>query len=142
MKRKSSSLSPDAFLEAVLDAAGLEDSVLIALETKPKALHKFLEQHPELRQIAITELEEREIDTTEAIFGWLRPNQQAKLETEEDTNWARYKALLEEEPRLEAVESLETAKARTLEMVLKLQAEKRAKLEAKKIVKTREWDWE
>ncbi len=140
MKRKSSSLTPDAFLEAVLDANGLEDGVLIALEVKPKALHSFLEKHPELRQAALSELEERELDTSEPDFGWLRPSAKPKPPEETDSNWATYKALLEEEPRLEAIESLENAKARTLDLVTQLQTAKRAKLEAKKASQVRDWE--
>ena len=142
MKRQSSSLTPDAFLEAVLDANGLEAGVLLALEVKPKALHSFLEKHPELRQAALSELEEREFDSSEPDFGWLRPNAQPKPLEETDGNWATYKALLEEEPRLEAIESLENAKARTQDLVAQLQSAKRAKLEAKKLEKAREQNWE
>jgi alkylhydroperoxidase family enzyme len=140
MKRKPSSLTADAFLEAVLDAHGLEDGVLTALLIKPKALHGFLEKNPDLRQAALSELEEREFDTFDIQFGWLRPSQKLQPQTEEDANWARYKALLEEEPRLEALESLENAKARTQDLVSQLQAAKRAKLEAKKVNRVQVWD--
>ena len=140
MKRKPSSLTPDAFLEAVLDAHGLEDKVLVALEVKPKALHNFLEKNPDVRQAALLELEEREFDTSEMHFGWLRPSAKVSPESEEDANWARYKALLEEEPRLEAFESLENAKARTENLVAQLQAAKRAKLEAKKVRPVQDWE--
>ncbi len=140
MKRKPSSLTPDAFLEAVLDAGGLEDRVLVALEVKPKALHNFLEKNPDVREAALSELEEREFDTSEMHFGWLRPSGRAEPQSEEDANWARYKALLEEEPRLEALESLENAKARTQDIVSQLQAAKRAKLEAKKVRPTQDWE--
>ena len=140
MKRKPSSLTPDAFLEAVLDAHGLEDRVLVALEVKPKALHNFLEKNPDVREAALIELEEREFDTTEMQYGWLRPSAKVSLESEEDANWARYKALLEEEPRLEAFESLENAKARTENLVAQLQAAKRAKLEAKKVRPVQDWE--
>ena len=141
-RKTSSSLTPDAFLEAILDAHGLEDGVLTALLIKPKALHGFLEKNPDLRQTALSELEEREFDTSEMQFGWLRPSQNFEPQTEEDTNWARYKALLEEEPRLEALDSLENAKARTQDLVSQLQAAKRAKLEAKKVSKIQVWEEE
>lgn len=143
MKRtkKSTSLTPDAFLEAVLDSGGLEDGVLVALEVKAKALHGFLEHHPELREAALSELEEREFDTSESRFGWLRPSLKSKPESEENSNWAQYRALLEEEPKLEAVASLEQAKARTHDLVSRLQSEKRAKLEEKRLKKPiLDWD--
>jgi hypothetical protein len=141
-RKTTSSLTADAFLEAVLDAHGLEDGVLTALEVKPKALHGFLEKNPDLRQAALSELEEREFDTSEMQFGWLRPSQKAEPQTEEDANWARYKVLLEEEPRIQAQNSLENAKARTQDLVSQLQAAKRAKLEAKKVVIVEDWDYE
>lgn len=140
MKRKPSSLTPDAFLEAVLDAGGLEDRVLVALEVKPKALHNFLEKNPDVRQAALSELEEREFDTSEMHFGWLRLSTKVSPESEEDANWARYKALLEEEPRLEALESLENAKMKTENLVSQLQAAKRAKIEAKKVRQVQNWE--
>jgi hypothetical protein len=139
-QKKPSSLTPDAFLEAVLDAGGLEDGVLIALEVKPKALHNFLEKNPEVREVALSELEEREFDTSEKQFGWLRPSEKIQPQTEEDANWARYKALLEEEPRIEALESLENAKIRTWNLVMQLQAAKRAKLEAKRKNPVPNWE--
>lgn len=144
MKRRSKtpSLTPDAFLEAVLDAQGREEIVLLALEVKAKILHAWLEQHPKLRQTAFLELEEREFDTSELYFGWLRPSQKSKPLDTEDTNWAAYKALLEEEPKLEALESLENAKVRTASLVEQLQVAKRAKNEQKKIAKERDWEWE
>ncbi len=142
-KKKPSLLTTDAFLEAVLDAGGLEDAVLVALELKPKVLHAWLEKNLEVREAALQELEEREIDTSEAMFGWLRPSTKSKPLEEEDSNWAQYKALLEEEPKLEALESLENAKARTTDLVAQLQAAKRAQLEQKKLAKrpfeTSEW---
>lgn len=102
MKRqKTPTLTSDAFLEAVLDASGLEAEVLAALEVKPKQLHAWLAKNPEVREAALAELFEREIDTTEIQFGWLRPSVAPKLESEEDANWAQYKALLLEEPKLE-----------------------------------------
>jgi hypothetical protein len=130
MKRKST-LTADAFLEAVLDAAGLEAEVLAALEVKPKQLHAWLAKHNEAREAALSELFERDFDTTEIQFGWLRPAKTQKLEDDQDANWAHYRALLEEEPKLEAAQSLQNAKARTLELVSQLQAEKRAKRASK-----------
>jgi hypothetical protein len=127
MKRQKNTLTPDAFLEAVLDAGGLEAEVLAALEVKPKQLHSWLGKNPQIREAALSELLERDFDTSEIQFGWLRPSTNQAFETDEDANWAQYKALLEEEPKLEAVQSLENAKARTLALVTQLQAEKRAK---------------
>jgi hypothetical protein len=132
MKRKSSpQITTDAFLEAVLDANGLEGEVLAALEVKPKQLHAWLAKNSEAREAALLELFEREFDTSDIQFGWLRPPQTAKLE-DDDANWAQYRALLLEEPKLEAAQSLEQAKARTLALVSQLQAEKRARREQKK----------
>ncbi|MFN3266532.1 MAG: hypothetical protein ACK41E_06790 [Deinococcales bacterium] len=126
MKRqKAPILTFDAFLEAVLDASGLEAEVLAALELKPKQLHAWLDKNPQARQAALAELFEREIDTSEIQFGWLRPSA-PKLESKEDANWAQYRALLLEESKLEAAASLEKAKARTEELVSRLQAAKRA----------------
>jgi hypothetical protein len=128
---KKQSLTTDAFLEAVLDANGLEGEVLAALEVKPKQLHAWLAKNSEAREAALLELFERDFDTSEIQFGWLRPAPSPKLE-DDDANWAQYRALLLEEPKLEAAQSLEQAKVRTLELVSRLQAEKRAKREQKK----------
>jgi hypothetical protein len=131
MKSKKATLTPDAFLEAVLDAGGLEAEVLAALEVKPKQLHAWLSKNNQAREAALSELFERDFDTTEVQFGWLRPAKSQALEDDQDANWAEYKALLEEEPKLEAAQSLENAKARTLALVSQLQADKRAKRQAK-----------
>jgi hypothetical protein len=131
MKPKKTTLTPDAFLEAVLDAGGLEAEVLAALEVKAKQLHTWLSKNSQTREAALAELAERDFDTSEIQFGWLRPSKAPTLEDNEDANWAQYKALLEEEPKLEAVQSLENAKARTLTLVTQLQAEKRAKRQPK-----------
>jgi IS1 family transposase len=131
MKPKKTTLTTDAFLEAVLDAGGLEAEVLAALEVKAKQLHTWLAKHNEARELALEELSERDFDTSELQFGWLRPAKTEALEDDTDANWAHYKALLEEEPKLEAAQSLESAKARTLELVAQLQAEKRAKRQVK-----------
>ncbi|NJK46492.1 MAG: hypothetical protein HC933_21600 [Pleurocapsa sp. SU_196_0] len=130
-KRRSARITLDAFLEAVLDAAGFEDDVLLALEVKARELHAWLEAHPHVKPLALEALEEREVDTSGYRLGWLRESQKS-APPDTDANWALYRQLVEEEVVVEAQEALEGAKARTGDLIAKLQAEKRAKLEAKR----------
>jgi hypothetical protein len=129
--KKVARITLDAFLEAVLDAAGFEDDALIALEVKARDLHAWLEKHPNAKGLARDALEERDVDISSFRLGWLRESE-APAERDVDANWALYRQFLEEEVTLEAQDSLEDAKSRTAELVAKLQAEKRARLEAKR----------
>ncbi len=131
-RQRTLRITLDAFLEAVLDAAGFEDDVLRGLEVKAKELQAWLERHPNARRAAREALEEREIETTGYRLGWLRDPEGAPKDEGVDANWAFYRELLVEDVALEAMEGLESAKSRTADLISKLQAEKRAKLEAKR----------
>jgi hypothetical protein len=129
--KKVARITLDAFLEAVLDAAGFEDDVLIALEVNARDLHAWLEKNPHVKGLARDALEERDVDTSGYRLGWLRETD-AQLERDVDANWALYRQFLQEEVTLEAQDSLEEAKSRTADLVAKLQAEKKARLEEKR----------
>ncbi len=122
-------LSSDAFLEAVLDAGGDETLVLETLELRPRELHDWLAKNMDVIDAARLALEEREIDTSEPEFGWLRPSGTLDFASEEDSNWSQYRGLLQQEVKLEAGEKLHDSLERTQALVAELQAKKRAKLE-------------
>jgi hypothetical protein len=126
--KKHPKITLDAFLEAVLDAAGYEDDVLIALEVKSRDLHAWLENNPNVKGLAREALEERDVDTAGFRLGWLRDTER-QPERDVDANWALYRQFLEEESTLEARDALEDAKSRTADLVARLQAEKKARLE-------------
>ncbi len=122
-------LSSDAFLEAVLDAGGDETLVLETLELRPRELHDWLAKNMDVIDAARLALEEREIDTSEPEFGWLRSSGTLDFASEEDSNWSQYRGLLQQEVKLEAGEKLHDSLERTQALVAELQAKKRAKLE-------------
>jgi hypothetical protein len=122
-------LLPDAFLEAVLDAGGDETLVLETLELQPRELHDWLAKNVDVIDAARLALEEREIDTSEPEFGWLRHSGSLDFASEEDSNWSQYRGLLQQEVKLEAGDKLQDSLERTQAMVAELQAKKRAKLE-------------
>ena len=122
-------LLPDAFLEAVLDAGGDESMVLETLELRPRELHDWLAKNLTVLDLARLALEEREIDTDEPEFGWLRHSGSLDFASEEDSNWSQYRGLLQQEVKLEAGDKLQDSLERTQAMVAELQAKKRAKLE-------------
>jgi hypothetical protein len=124
-------LLPDAFLEAVLDAGGDEATVLETLELRPRELHDWLAKNIDVIDLARLALEEREIDTSEPEFGWLRHSGTLDFASEEDSNWSQYRGLLQQEVKLEAGDKLQDSLTRTQAMVAELQAKKRAKLEQK-----------
>jgi hypothetical protein len=128
-------LLPDAFLEAVLDAGGDETLVLETLELRPRELHDWLGKNLDVIDAARLALEEREIDTSEPEFGWLRHSGQLDLtgqfSGEEDSNWSQYRGLLQQEVKLEARDKLQDSLGRTQALVAELQAKKRARLEQK-----------
>jgi hypothetical protein len=122
-------LLPDAFLEAVLDAGGDETLVLETLELQPRELHDWLAKNVDVIDAARLALEEREIDTSEPEFGWLRHSGSLDFASEEDSNWSQYRGLLQQEVKLEAGDKLQDSLERTQAMVAELQSKKRAKLE-------------
>jgi hypothetical protein len=128
-RKKSARLLPEAFLEAVLDAAGDETLVLETLEVRPRELHDWLAKHIDVIDAARLALEEREIDTSESEFGWLRHSGSLDFAGEEDSNWSQYRGLLQQEVKLEAGDKLQDSLERTQALVAELQAKKRAKLE-------------
>jgi hypothetical protein len=128
-RKKSARLLPEAFLEAVLDAAGDETLVLETLEVRPRELHDWLAKNTDLIDAARLALEEREIDTFEPEFGWLRHSGSLDFTAEEDSNWSQYRGLLQQKVKLEAGEKLQGSLERTQTMVAELQAKKRASLE-------------
>jgi hypothetical protein len=131
-KKREAKITADAFLEAVLDAGGLEEDVLAALEVKSKELHAWMAKNADVVNAARDELEERNIDTTEADFGWLRGSTSSGLEVIDlEGDWAQYREFLLEQPKIEAREELESAMGRTADLVARLQAEKRAKKKPK-----------
>ncbi len=133
MKRRNTvKITPDAFLEAVLDCNGDEACVMERLEVRDKALHAWMGQHVAVVEEARAQLEERGVDTTEALLGWLRYNDQLSAELDVDDNWAHYRDLLIEETVLEAREDLERAKSKTADLVEQLQAQKRARRQPSK----------
>jgi hypothetical protein len=127
-RRQTAKLLPDAFLEAVLDAGGDEATVLETLEVRARELHDWLAKNPDVIDLARLALEEREIDTDEPEFGWLRPTGSLEFESE-DANWSQYRGLLQQEIKLEAGDTLQDSLERTQAMVAELQAKKRARLE-------------
>jgi hypothetical protein len=128
-RKKSARLLPDAFLEAVLDSGGDESMVLETLELRPRELHDWLAKNTDVIDTARLALEEREIDTSEPEFGWLRHSSTLDFASEEDSNWTQYRGLLQQEVKLEAGDKLQDSLERTQAMVAELQAKKRAKLE-------------
>jgi hypothetical protein len=130
-RTKAHKWSSDAFLEAVLDAGGDETLVLETLEVRPRELHDWLAKNPDVIDSARLSLEEREIDTTEPEFGWLRHSGTLDFAAEENSNWSQYRGLLQQEVKLEAGDKLQDSLVRTQAMVAELQAKKRAKLERK-----------
>jgi hypothetical protein len=128
-RKKSARLLPDAFLEAVLDSGGDESMVLETLELRPRELHDWLAKNIDVIDAARLALEEREIDTSEPEFGWLRHSSTLEIASEEDSNWTQYRGLLQQEVKLEAGDKLQDSLERTQAMVAELQAKKRAKLE-------------
>jgi hypothetical protein len=128
-KTQRPKLTSDAFLEAVLDAGGDEAMVLETLELRPRELHDWLAKNIDVIDAARLALEEREIDTSEPEFGWLRHSGSLDFASEEDSNWSQYRGLLQQEVKLEAGDKLQDSLERTQAMVAELQAKKRAKLE-------------
>ena len=128
-RKKSLRLLPEAFLEAVLDAGGDETTVLETLEMRPRELHDWLAKNIDVIDAARLALEEREIDTSEPEFGWLRHSGSLDVAAEEDSNWSQYRGLLQQEVKLEAGDKLQDSLERTQAMVAELQAKKRARLE-------------
>jgi hypothetical protein len=128
-KTQRQKLTSDAFLEAVLDAGGEESMVLETLELRPRELHDWLAKNIDVIDAARLALEEREIDTSEPEFGWLRHSGSLDFFSEEDSNWSQYRGLLQQEVKLEAGDKLQDSLERTQAMVAELQAKKRAKLE-------------
>jgi hypothetical protein len=141
-KRRTPKLSLDAFLEAVQDAAGYEDDVLIHLELKPKELRDFLQKFPDAKRAARELLEEREIDVTGYRLGWLRDDESlvASDPGDHDANWAKLRELLQEEIVLVGQDTLESAKARTAELVEQLRLQKEAAKPPKKPRLERDWE--
>jgi hypothetical protein len=128
-KTQRQQLTSDAFLEAVLDSGGDETSVLATLELRPRELHDWLAKNTDVIDAARLALEEREIDSSEPEFGWLRHSGTLDFASEEDSNWSQYRGLLQQEVKLEAGDKLQDSLERTQAMVAELQAKKRAKLE-------------
>jgi hypothetical protein len=128
-RKKSLRLLPEAFLEAVLDAGGDETLVLETLEMRPRELHDWLAKNIDVIDAARLALEEREIDTSEPEFGWLRHSGSLDVADQEDSNWSQYRGLLQQEVKLEAGDKLQDSLERTQAMVAELQAKKRARLE-------------
>ena len=128
-RQRKARLLPEAFLEAVLDAGGDETVVLETLELRPRELHDWLAKNTDLIDSARLALEEREIDTSEPEFGWLRHAGSLDFANEEDSNWSQYRGLLQQEVKLEAGDKLQDSLARTQAMVAELQAKKRDRLE-------------
>ena len=125
-------ITPDAFLEAVLDTEGFEDMVLEILDVKAKALHAWMNKNETAVQLAREALEERDIDTTDALLGWLSTASSLKVLQADTSDWAKYRDLLIEETVIEAKETLMGSLERTNSLLEQLQAEKRAKQAAKK----------
>ena len=125
-------ITPDAFLEAVLDTEGFEDMVLEILDVKAKALHAWMNKNETAVQLAREALEERDIDTTDTLLGWLSTASSLKNLQADTSDWAKYRDLLLEETVIEAKETLTGSLERTNSLLEQLQAEKRAKQAAKK----------
>ena len=125
-------LLPEAFLEAVLDAAGNETVVLETLELRARELHDWLAKNTDVIDTARLALEERAIDTSEPEFGWLRHSGSLDFASEEDSNWSQYRGLLQQEVKLEAGDKLQDSLERTQTMVAELQAKKRARLQGQR----------
>jgi hypothetical protein len=139
-KTQRQKLSSDAFLEAVLDAVGDETLVLETLALRPRELHDWLAKNLDVIDLARLALEEREIDTSEPEFGWLRHSSTFDFASEEDSNWTQYRGLLQQEVKLEAGDKLQDSLERTQAMVAELQAKKRAKLEEHQSIQPEESD--
>jgi hypothetical protein len=125
-------ITPDAFLEAVLDSEGSEDMVLEILEVKAKALHAWMNKNEPVVELARAALEERDIDTTDALLGWLSTESSLKTLQNDDSEWAKYRDLLLEETVIKAKETLSGSLERTNSLLEQLASEKRAKQAAKK----------
>jgi hypothetical protein len=141
-KRRTPKLTLDAFLEAVQDAAGYEDDVLLHLELKSRELRDFLQKFPDAKRAARELLEEREIDTGGYRLGWLRDDESlvATDPSDHDANWAKLRELLQEEVVLVGQDTLENAKARTAELVEQLRLQKEAAKQPKKLRLERDWE--
>ncbi len=132
-KRQSKTqITPDAFLEAVLDTEGFEDMVLEILDVKAKALHHWMNNNEPTVELAKAALEERDIDTTEPLLGWLSTASSLKTLQTDNSEWAKYRDLLLEETVIEAKETLTGSLERTHSLLEQLASEKRAKQAAKK----------
>ncbi len=130
--KPKTNITPDAFLEAVLDTEGFEDMVLEILDIKAKALHAWMNKNEITVQQAKEALEEREIDTTEPMLGWLSTASSLKVLQSDNSEWAKYRDLLLEETVIEAKETLTGSLERTNSLLEQLAAEKRAKQQAAK----------
>ena len=129
--KQPKAITPDAFLEIVLDCEGDEEIVLGVLEVRDRALHGWMAANPATVQAARDGLRERGVDLSEPMLGWLRGDERLASTADEDGDWARYRDLILEEQVLDAKAVLEGAKARTADLVARLQAEKRARRPAR-----------
>jgi hypothetical protein len=125
-------ITPDAFLEAVLDSEGFEDTVMGILEVKARELHAWMNKNETVVQQAKDALEEREIDTSEPMLGWLSTASSLKTLQADTSDWAKYRDLLLEETVIEAKDTLSGSLEKTNALLEKLAAEKRAKRDEKK----------
>jgi IS1 family transposase len=125
-------ITPDAFLEAVLDSEGSEDMALEILEVKAKALHAWMNKNEPVVELAKAALEERDVDTTDVLLGWLSTKSSLKTLQTDTSDWAKYRDLLLEETVIEAKETLIGSLERTNSLLEQLASEKRAKQAAKK----------
>ena len=125
-------ITPDGFLEAVLDAEGDEATVLTTLEAHERELHAWMGKHPDAVQMARDALAERGVDISEPMLGWLRGDETIVSVPDNDENWAKYRDLLLEEQVLDERDVLERAKSKTAELVARLQAEKQARRQPKR----------
>ena len=97
------------------------------------ALHAWMNKNETAVQLAREALEERDIDTTDTLLGWLSTASSLKNLQADTSDWAKYRDLLLEETVMEAKETLTGALERTNSLLEQLQAEKRAKQAAKKL---------
>jgi IS1 family transposase len=131
-RQTKTQITPDAFLEAVLDTEGFEDMVLEILDVKAKALHAWMNSNEPTVELARAALEERDIDTTEPLLGWLSTASSLKILQTDNSDWAKYRDLLLEETVIKAKETLTGSLERTNSLLEQLASEKRAKQAAKK----------
>ena len=106
--------------------------VLEILEIKAKALHAWMNKNEPVVELAKAALEERDIDTTDALLGWLSTESSLKTLQSDNSDWAKYRDLLLEETVIEAKETLSGSLQRTNSLLEQLAAEKRAKQAARK----------